>query len=528
MAEHIARNGIEFESTVKAKNVNNPQFAFLYGGDGSEHYQQMLDAHRSRNGQANGGGSQGATAPSPSQFQQGGAMMGSMPSMSFQQPQQPRGPPPQQLLQQHRAPFQNAMASQQRPQSSPVVSKWDVGSNSKWDGGSNSKWDVGSNDCDPELADLVQKWQEPHFMPLMVEAERQLGEIAASLEAMASRDAIRNARAWIESNSGMAQQIAGNIMKRLPFLKSCSHRLHILYLVHDVLQTEAARKDSVQPIIRGFKPFLVWILRPCFQLASSSGEQESGKVLRLLQLWVERSIITSSESEEMRKLITAPQIPGSHGNIPQQSAQQLNVPPRPPTPLRPNVAQQYGGGVQMATGVRPMGVGPQAGVQRPYGMQQGGMQQGGWQTPAAMMQGQRPFGRPTLPGYKPEMLQPGKQTPETIPVGLMATMLRLTLRREREARKEFVPYKPIETQYTPQMLPQGEMPTPRLMERIQDFYEDLRDDDRSSRSSSRSRSRSISTRSHSRSRSFQRLRPRSRSRDGPTGFGVAVPPPVLD
>merc|ERR1712070_456609 len=95
----------------------------------------------------------------------------------------------------------------------------------------------------------------------------------------------------------------------------------------------------------------------------------------------------------------------------------------------------------------------------------------------------------------------------------------------RESRSEFIPYKPLETQHTPQMLPPVEVPTPRLMERIQDFYEDLREDDRGSSSSrSRSRSRSRSSRSSSRSR-----RSRSRSAQRPAGLvGVAVPPPILD
>eukprot|EP00913_Durusdinium_trenchii_P027428 g25725.t1 len=42
MADHIARNGADFEATVKQKNANNPQFAFLYNGEGSVYYQQVL------------------------------------------------------------------------------------------------------------------------------------------------------------------------------------------------------------------------------------------------------------------------------------------------------------------------------------------------------------------------------------------------------------------------------------------------------------------------------------------------------
>merc|ERR1719326_1801581 len=127
----------------------------------------------------------------------------------------------------------------------------------------------------------------------------------------------------------------------------------------------------------------------------------------------------------------------------------------------------------------------------------------------------QPGARPMLRGYRPQMMQTtaGKQTPETVPVGVMATMLRQAMRRMRDTRQEFIPYKPLETQFTPQMLPPMEVPTPRLMERVQDFYEDLRDEERGS-SSSRSGSRSRRSRSSSSSRSRRRRsRSRSRSRD---------------
>merc|ERR1719217_247620 len=85
----------------------------------------------------------------------------------------------------------------------------------------------------------------------------------------------------------------------------------------------------------------------------------------------------------------------------------------------------------------------------------------GQMVPPQSMSGQMPTGRPSLPGYKPQMMQPtssGKQTPETVPVGVMATMLRQAMRRTREQRQEFAPYKPLESQLTPQALPPMEIP----------------------------------------------------------------------
>merc|ERR1719251_63056 len=109
---------------------------------------------------------------------------------------------------------------------------------------------------------------------------------------------------------------------------------------------------------------------------------------------------------------------------------------------------------------------------------------------------------PRLQGYRPLVMpgMAGKQTPETVPVGVLATMMMHAVRRV--GRANFVAYRPLDTAHTPQMLPPMEVPTQRLLERVEDFYLDLKDDERGSSSSRSSSSRSASrSRSRSRSRS---------------------------
>uniref|UniRef100_A0A7S1RVK3 CID domain-containing protein n=1 Tax=Alexandrium catenella TaxID=2925 RepID=A0A7S1RVK3_ALECA len=453
MAEHISRNGPDFEATVRQKNVSNPQFAFLYKGEGSEYYAQVLAQHR--------GGGPGAAMTRPS------------------------------------------AAAVHQPATVSLV--------------------------DPALAALCQRWKEPPVFPLAGDMDRQLDEALAALEQMASRDLIRNGRVWIECNSAIAPQIASQIMKRLVFIQTCSHRLHVLYLVHDVLQTEAARKDGMRPLIRAFKQYLPWILRPAYQLAQSaspSGE-EGAKVLRLLQLWVERGIIVQSEAEDMRALATPSQLP-----LPSQvrvTAAQLPRPPpagtpavvRTPPPARPPTA--------VMPGVRPMGM-PVVGS--PYAGQSAylagprppvpGLAPNQVLIPGTLM--------PGVHGYRPEMLQRGvtQQTAETLPVGVLATLCMKFSRRTQG--RDFMPYKPLDPAITPQALPPMEVPSQRLLQRIEDFYQDLRDEEHEDSASSSSRS---SSRSRSRSGSGDRSRSRSPAGLGaaPTpmalgGFMSAVPPPV--
>merc|ERR1719491_386322 len=78
----------------------------------------------------------------------------------------------------------------------------------------------------------------------------------------------------------------------------------------------------------------------------------------------------------------------------------------------------------------------------------------------------------------------------------------------RIGRANFVSYRPLDSAHTPQTLPPMEVPTQRLLERVEDFYLDLKDEERGS-SSSRSRSSSRSP-----SRSGSRSRSRSRERGG--------------
>uniref|UniRef100_A0A0G4H858 SURP motif domain-containing protein n=1 Tax=Chromera velia CCMP2878 TaxID=1169474 RepID=A0A0G4H858_9ALVE len=68
-----------------------------------------------------------------------------------------------------------------------------------------------------------------------------------------------------------------------------------------------------------------------------------------------------------------------------------------------------------------------------------------------------------------------KQTPESVPVGVMATMLREMSKRGKNLQTAFVPYRPLDPLLTPQSSPPYEPPSELQLERLADFFEDLRD-----------------------------------------------------
>jgi len=406
-----------------------------------------------------------------------------------------------------------------------------------------------------DIVELLRRWREPPVYDLAADVERQLADVLASLEHMASRDSIRNGRMWMECNSAIAPQIAGHIMKRISFIPTCAHRLHVLYLVHDVLQTEAARKDGVRPLIRAFKPYLLWILRPAYQLAlsvSPNGE-ESQRVLRLLQLWVERAILVNKESEEFRILIQRADLTSAQAASRRMLSSALPRPTAAPTAsssvARPSSAPR--GASAVAQQLRPVaGAAGYAGQPAAHYLagQRPGFPVAGVAVGQAYLTGQRPpylppnqvilpgTVLPGLRGYRPHVVPPGsgKQTPETVPVGVMATML-----AQYGGRKtgDFVPYRSLDPKMTPQLLPPMEVPTQRLLERVEDFYQDLRDEESddgrssSSRSSSRSRSRS---RSKSKGGTMSTATATGTTSGtttvvaGTSAIGAAIPPPAVD
>ncbi|CAE6927298.1 Cherp [Symbiodinium sp. CCMP2592] len=316
MADHIARNGSDFETTVKQKNASNPQFSFLYSGEGAEYYQQVLARHRGTQVPA-------AAPPAP-------PAAPTAPMLAPTNPQPPPAPPaPPAPVQQTAHMSMAGMGAQLSAPSAPTA------------GSLATLLRGGQVQGAPpvELADVLRRWKEPQVLALTPEVERQLHGVLASLEHMASRDAIKSGRLWIECNSALAPHIAGHIMVRVSFLSTCAHRLHVLYLVHDLLQTEAARKDAHAPLVRAFKPYLPWILRPCYQLALQSPQgDETSRVLRLVQLWVDRGILSAQEAEEVKAITMTQELPGVQPPVAQAAAAALRPITSVPAPPMPGMA----------------------------------------------------------------------------------------------------------------------------------------------------------------------------------------------
>ncbi|PHJ24657.1 zinc knuckle domain-containing protein [Cystoisospora suis] len=297
-----------------------------------------------------------------------------------------------------------------------------------------------------DIDSLVMQYQEPPEPGTLGEAlDKELDDVLQSVENQATSTAIRNGRHWIEVNGGNSVDSANLLAfairsKQSTRAVSFLHKLNILYLVHDVVQNEFVHKKG-SSLVAAFKPYLVWMLRDAYQAAIK--EQDAAeKVKKILSLWVKRGIIDEDEQEEMSFLMTSPVVDlerrggGPHAPDSDKTGGDMN--------FTPGRGGEYGGlgsgGFGRADGdlsgfaVPNHARHPAGGLKgSPYSFHDAsgmiapppppGSRGGGGATAGSIggiYRGAGGFDR------RPDDLE---YTPESIPVGMMATMLRSMSKR---------------------------------------------------------------------------------------------------
>ncbi|KEP60910.1 UNVERIFIED_CONTAM: zinc knuckle domain-containing protein [Hammondia hammondi] len=328
-----------------------------------------------------------------------------------------------------------------------------------------------------DIDSLIMQYQEPPERAALSEAlAKELDDVVLSLEKQATSAAIRSGRHWMEVNGGgseeAAQSLACAMKKKQATLGSFLHKLNVLYLVHDVVQNEVVHKRG-SLLISAFKPYLVWMLRDAYQ-AAARDPSSIEKVEKILSLWVKRGIIDEDEQEEMSFLMSSPDVgrylSPNAGDDP-QAAFDSRLSSRFPDAsqgrhpfMQPGVSPGYPGtmGENLSSSQVPPPPPPRPGG---HSRMHGGFDR-----------------RPDEMGY----------TPESVPVGMMATMLRSMSKRAKNMQTAFVPYRALDPLTTPQQLPAVEPPSDYMLDRIRDFYEDLEEIEEKLNRQSERRSRSNS------------------------------------
>lgn len=304
-----------------------------------------------------------------------------------------------------------------------------------------------------ELAHLVSKYQVMNAPTPDVKLYQELHAILSTLENRATTEAIKSGKEWMERMSKRSDEVAALTLRITHTCPTFSHRLHILYLVHDIFLSEV-RNDTIYTT--AFQNYIVWLLKTCYSGAqlSQNPEKSRASVLRILELWKERGIVKAEEHKDYLILIKTENLP------------EVTEPTNPTDCATEHTNQPE---------VQPWS-------------DNGWNSQNAWQ------------------GWK-------RNTPETMPVGVMATMIRVVRQQRAKANQRmWATYTPIESYLTPQVMPKMVRPEQRVLDLIGEFYDEIsQDEDSGTSSDSGSNSDSSSARPERRSPTPHRERSRSPS-----------------
>ena len=280
-----------------------------------------------------------------------------------------------------------------------------------------------------------------------------------------SKDHIRNLRAWIvaqeDAEAGRIHWICEQLRHRVHTLTGFTARLHIIYVVNDVLHAGLKRRAESAPgataaaidgICSRMSKHMVRLLQPTYQEEPSTTER--AKVHKVIGLWRDRGIfdaqdINSMEAAVMNGVpIPQPVTVDMHHLSSWQAAQQHLPPPEPPgdPPADPVQPPAYG---------TPQEPPPQYGAKPPLPP--------GVPPPSAMAFSSMP----AMPGVPVPMATTRSgiwTSPEEIPPGLLVFVSNLM-------RSGGSPgYTPIPLHICPTQPPPPQPPNPTLTAGIEEFY----------------------------------------------------------
>ncbi|XP_017771820.1 PREDICTED: calcium homeostasis endoplasmic reticulum protein isoform X2 [Nicrophorus vespilloides] len=267
LAQFVARNGPDFEQMTKNKQKGNPKFQFLYGGDLFNYYQYKVNTEQtilkqqgiwSSNGQNGNGASTSVLPPPP---------VGEMAQIKTQIDvlQEQIKQSEQNLNAQH------AVLLQQQQ----------------------TQVDVLLNECEMKLN---QKEAEELSIPLV-----ELNQLLTPITENCTKDSIQSGKSWILQNANTKEKahcIANCLLiKVLQGTPTFNHRLHVIYLVNDVLHHCARKnaadvKDALESVV---------VAMFCSANLTATNDEQKNKLDKLLQLWESKANYLAGTTVEAMK-----------------------------------------------------------------------------------------------------------------------------------------------------------------------------------------------------------------------------------
>ncbi|XP_077291331.1 SR-related CTD associated factor 6 isoform X2 [Arctopsyche grandis] len=294
LAQFVARNGPEFEQMTKSKQKNNPKFSFLYGGDHFNYYQYKVTTEQAILKQSSGRRDVVFPAASP-QYGMPPAPGPTLPSPGSDtaptiQPNLSQwltrqllpDPPPGMSPAAFTATAIDAIVTQQSAFQEQIKQS---------EANLNAQHAVLIQQQQTQMEETVATAQSEMIQRLAAESNITLSEFDGILQPIidsCTKDSISTGKGWILSHAMTHESgllIAQYLLKKVITPGAAfTHKLHIIYLVNDVLH-HCARKNADD-----LKKSLESVVVPMFCNATIAiTEEQENKLNKLLKLWESKS-----------------------------------------------------------------------------------------------------------------------------------------------------------------------------------------------------------------------------------------------
>lgn len=255
LVEYAAKNGPEFEAMIREKQQDNPDYSFLFGGEGHNYYRYKL--WLSTHGP---GGPFNPPFPSSS-----------MPMMRPPNPmmnQSSLNAPPLGGPQMHQPPFTPPFYEQQQhhQHSQPFVGH-------------------GRPDYDHSSRSF-----KGLSGPLPSDVAMEMNNVLNNLTG--TKESIKGAKIWFMQRSPFAPALAEALRDRVFGVDDSERQLHIIYLANDILFDSLQRRINPHELDNealAFKPVLGSMLARIYHNPQNKEENQS-RLQKILQFWASKEV----------------------------------------------------------------------------------------------------------------------------------------------------------------------------------------------------------------------------------------------
>ncbi|CAH8328289.1 unnamed protein product [Eruca vesicaria subsp. sativa] len=289
LVEYSVKNGPEFEAMMRDRQKDNPEYAFLFGGEGYDYYRYKQFISMRPPG--------GPFDPMPMIHHPPNPMMSPPGALGVPPIRQPSFPPfhdHQQM--QHHLPQPHPFAPLPHPHARP-------------------EFDSQSTHAFRGLSG-----------PLPADVAVELNSVLANLNG--TKDSIKSGKIWFMQRSPFAPALAEALRDRVFGTDDSEKQMHIVYLANDILFDSLQRRTNLHEFDNealAFRPVLGSMLGKIYHCPHNK-EANQSRLENLLQFWASKEVFDQDTISSLEKEMKSGPPPNSFSRSPIIAANSLQHP----------------------------------------------------------------------------------------------------------------------------------------------------------------------------------------------------------